>query len=76
MRDAPSFKSEKPGAACIIVQSIFRSLTLWTLVLNTVVQRRLRRKAVAKLCRRSAFQLRFGLIAIHKIECSVCCKVA
>ena len=25
---------------------------------------------------RSAFQLRFGLIAIHQIECSVCCKVA
>ena len=62
--------------ACIIVQSIFRSLTLWTLVLNTEVQRILRRKAVAKLCRRSVFQLRFGLIAIHKIECSVCCKVA
>ena len=36
----------------------------------------MRRKAVAKLCDRSAFQLRFGLIAIHQIECSVCCKVA
>ena len=33
-------------------------------------------EAVGKLCDWSAFQLRFGLIAVHQIEGSVCCKVA